>query len=425
MLNRIEMFPWQDEVRDSVKSGKNTLVIGGRRLGKSEFAADVAADEFLYNDTRTFFLSPYPAQTRVFWRAINKIFSRVINNPRRKKVFDQKFRKLLSPLLLESRHDNNNAVSALTTYDPESIRGEYATLIILDEHAYGSDTILDDVIRPMLFDKPDSRVLILSTPPNPVRMHESLAKGNMHHIIELWNMAKESDNWNAHTYSTRDNPTLNQSQMEQFKQEVSDITYQIEYEAKMDEDFSSSTYFKRDYFQYRDHNTHERVVVGVDPTGSQTGDECGIIVAGKQKQLYDVLADRSVGGVEPNEWAKQALQAYHEFNAQLIVVEDNFGKEMVTNTIRMYEELTGAEKRARIKPVTARASKPARAEKVSVLYKNKRVYHREEFKRLESQYLAFTPKKTITGYSPDRADAGIWALLELSGNTHNKTSLEI
>src|SRR5690606_34652789 len=73
-----------------------------------------------------------------------------------------------------------------------------------------------------------------------------------------------------------------------------------------------------------------RVVVAVDPAASAKpgSDETGIIVAGKG---YDgrgyTLADRSCRA-SPDGWGKRAVQAFHEFAADVIVVERNNGGDM-------------------------------------------------------------------------------------------------
>jgi phage terminase large subunit-like protein len=59
-----------------------------------------------------------------------------------------------------------------------------------------------------------------------------------------------------------------------------------------------------------------RVVVAVDPSASVTGDECGIVVVGRGENGEGyVIADRSRGGLTPNQWASRVADAYVEFEA--------------------------------------------------------------------------------------------------------------
>jgi phage terminase large subunit-like protein len=68
--------------------------------------------------------------------------------------------------------------------------------------------------------------------------------------------------------------------------------------------------------------------------------------------------------------------------------------------------------------VWASKGKVTRAEPISALYEQNRVHHVGPFPRLEDQLCTFTvdfDRKSM-GYSPDRLDALVWALTELSEN---------
>lgn len=154
-----------------------------------------------------------------------------------------------------------------------------------------------------------------------------------------------------------------------------------------------------------------RVVVAIDPavTSGEESDETGIIVAGKDNKGHGyVLADRS-GRYAPLEWARRAIELYHEHGADRIVAEVNNGGEMVENTIRMVDLDVP------YTAVRATRGKVKRAEPVAALYEQHRVHHLGSFPVLEDQLCAFTTdfRSETAGWSPDRADAMIWALTEL------------
>ncbi len=153
-----------------------------------------------------------------------------------------------------------------------------------------------------------------------------------------------------------------------------------------------------------------RIVVGVDPpvTSGENADACGIIVAGRDREgrAY-VLADETVQGVAPNEWARTALAAYETFEADRIVAEVNQGGDLVEAVIR---QLAPA---APIAKVRASRAKWVRAEPVAALYAEGRVAHVGEFRALEAEMLAFDQNGRAGGRSPDRVDALVWALTEL------------
>lgn len=150
-----------------------------------------------------------------------------------------------------------------------------------------------------------------------------------------------------------------------------------------------------------------RIVVAIDPSGGSgpNNDEQGIIVAGLgvDGELY-VLADRSCK-LSPHGWASRAVAAFHEFAADRIVAEKNYGGDMVESTIRQVDA------NAAVKVITASRGKAQRAEPVAALYEQHRVHHVGPLPQLEDQMTTWTP---IDGTSPDRLDALVWAMTELT-----------
>lgn len=153
----------------------------------------------------------------------------------------------------------------------------------------------------------------------------------------------------------------------------------------------------------------QRIVVAVDPSGGTgpNSDEQGIVVAGRgvDGQMY-ILADRSCQ-LSPHGWASRAVAAYHEFSADRIVAERNYGGDMVESTIRQVDQ------RVPVKVITASRGKVQRAEPVAALYEQQLVHHVGALPKLEDQMTTWTPQ---SGTSPDRMDALVWAVTELTDN---------
>ncbi len=155
-----------------------------------------------------------------------------------------------------------------------------------------------------------------------------------------------------------------------------------------------------------------RVVVGVDPPAGANArsDACGIVVAGLMTDgRAAVVADRTVQGLSPDNWARAVVAAYDDFNADLVIAEVNNGGAMVTAMLR------GVDAHINVKPVHASAGKVARAEPVHALYAHGLVCHAGGFPALEDQLCALGAGGAWFGdsRSPDRADALVWALSEL------------
>jgi phage terminase large subunit-like protein len=157
--------------------------------------------------------------------------------------------------------------------------------------------------------------------------------------------------------------------------------------------------------------TMRRVVVAVDPSGtagaSDDGDDIGIVVTGIGLDGFGyVLADRTIKA-SPSVWARVAVDAYHEFNADRIVAERNFGGAMVEAVIRSVDS------RISYKEVTASRGKVQRAEPIAALYEQKRVRHVATLNELEDQCCNMTGNGYLGDGSPDRVDALVWGLTEL------------
>lgn len=162
-----------------------------------------------------------------------------------------------------------------------------------------------------------------------------------------------------------------------------------------------------------------RVVVGVDPSGG--GNEIGIVAAGELGGDYIVLDDWTTSG-SPKVWADKAVALCRRWGADCIAAERNFGGDMVLSTIK------NADDSAPVRLMNASRGKHVRAQPISLLYEQGRVWHRQEngndgapaLDLLEDQLRHMT----MTGYegeeSPDRADAAIWALTELVEPTITK-----
>jgi len=154
-----------------------------------------------------------------------------------------------------------------------------------------------------------------------------------------------------------------------------------------------------------------RVVVAVDPPAShgRAADACGIVAAGVDTDgRVHVLADESIQGLKPDQWAARAAALYRRLEADALVVEVNQGGDMVETILREV---------APDVPVTnvrATRSKATRAEPVAALYAKGRVVHVGAFPALEDELADFGPDGLSSGRSPDRLDALVWAVTHLA-----------
>jgi phage terminase large subunit-like protein len=163
-----------------------------------------------------------------------------------------------------------------------------------------------------------------------------------------------------------------------------------------------------------------RIAVGVDPSGG--AGEQGIVVVGKSGLITPlravpddgtplpsrpehhgyVLDDRTCK-LPPDGWARRAVQAAIDWNADEIVCEINYGGAMAVATLRTGADALGVN--IPIRTVTATRGKAVRAQPVAALTAQGRWHHAGMFPQLEEQLVTWYPE---IGWSPDRLDAAIW-----------------
>jgi phage terminase large subunit-like protein len=159
-----------------------------------------------------------------------------------------------------------------------------------------------------------------------------------------------------------------------------------------------------------------RVVVAIDPavTSGEDSDLTGIIVAGMSADGHFYVLDDKTVKETPDAWARIAVEAYKEWEADRVVAEVNNGGDMVQILLRTINASIPYKK------VIATRGKRVRAEPISALYEQRRVHHVGSFDMLEDQMVTWTPDMPK---SPDRIDALVWALTDLNEGSTSMLAL--
>jgi phage terminase large subunit-like protein len=154
-------------------------------------------------------------------------------------------------------------------------------------------------------------------------------------------------------------------------------------------------------------------VIGVDPPASHKpgADACGIVAAGRDENgIVYVLDDATIERAAPAQWAQRAVALYQKLEADLIVAEANMGGDMVEAVLRQVDRSVP------VNMVRASRGKFLRAEPVSALYEQGRVKHvGARLAALEDEMCDFAEGSLSSGASPDRVDALVYAVTELTG----------
>jgi len=161
-----------------------------------------------------------------------------------------------------------------------------------------------------------------------------------------------------------------------------------------------------------------RIVVGVDPavTSNEASADTGIVVAAVDEHgEYYVLGDYTIHAT-PKKWAQEIIAAYYKHSADRVIGEVNNGGELVEYTLRTIDPNVS------YRSVRASRGKQTRAEPISALYEQGKVHHVGSFPALEDQMCDWVPGE---GSSPDRVDALVWALSELSKSRYGPQKLNM
>ena len=284
-----------------------------------------------------------------------------------------------------------------TAWDPDSLRGDYADRLILDEFQKMKRDTWGLVGVPMLLDNDGDAMLIYTS-----------ARGK-HHSKDLFKAATAdtSGRWETFTFTSHDNPYLSRVALEEITKDMTTLGYRMEIMAEDFEDDPRALWNRDNIKEHRvtSHPPLVRVVVGVDPPGGIV--ECGIVAGGIDERGHGyVLEDPSLKA-KPAQWGAAVVTAYNKNRADRVVGEKNYGGDMVENTIRSVE----GGNIVSYKDVNATRGKAVRAEPISAFYERGMIHHVGEFIELEDELCTWIPG--VSKWSPNRLDALVWVFTEL------------
>jgi hypothetical protein len=388
--------PLQQKIIDSTASRK--IVRAGRRSGKTIVAAIIAVQAFLRGE-RVLYAAPVEDQVQSFWYAVKN----ALHNPIEEGIYQKN--EVYHTIELEG---TKQRIRAKTAYNVDTMRGDYASLLILDEFHLMDEDVWAVVGAPMLADTRGEAIFVY-TPPS---LHSrSMTKArDPSHASKLFKKGEEdkTGRWEAFVFTSFDNPYISHDALEEISQDMTALAYRQEILAQEIDEVPGALWTREliNNTRITEYPDLVRIVVGVDPTGSQKN-ECGIVVAGKDdsNNAY-VIDDRSLLGT-PGEWADAVISAYKENKADIIVGEANYGGDMVEATIAEAAD----NEIYHYKNVHATRGKAVRAEPIVAAYEHGKVHHIGEFPYLENEMVMWIPG--VSRYSPNRIDALVWAITEL------------
>lgn len=382
------------------------MIRAGRRGGKTVGVATLAVDQFL-KGRRVLYGAPTEDQVDRFWFEVNWALEAPLEAGR---LYRNMTRHLIE------LPGTTQRIRAKTAFNADTLRGDFADLLILDEWQMMNEDAWELVGAPMLLDNNGDAVFIY-TPPSVRTIANSRARDKMH-AAKMYRRASAdtTGRWAVFHFSSHMNPYISAEALAEITQDMSRLAYEQEIEAQDKDSVPGAmwTIEQIDRLRVTDRPQLVRIVVAVDPSasGSDTSDEAGIIAAGLGSDGHGyVLEDVSLRGT-PDVWATAAVTLYNKWQAEALIAEVNQGGDMVALTISTIKNAPP------VKKIHAKRGKVARAEPVKALYEPidrygnplpGRVHHVGYFAQLESEMVSYLPGMA----SPNRLDALVYALTEL------------
>lgn len=197
--------PKQAEIMAS--NAKRVVVCAGRRFGKTTLAARKSI-KMLLKARRTLLASTSQDQADAFWDKCKEWLAPVIEA----RVIEKNEQRRI----LTFPH-NGGRIKVKTARDADTLRGDYADFLVLDECAYLAADAWDKVGAPMLLDN-DGDAWFISTP----------NRRNWFHGIYQKAVSDESKRWQAWHCTSHDNPHLSKPALDEMTADLTDAAYRQE-----------------------------------------------------------------------------------------------------------------------------------------------------------------------------------------------------
>ena len=212
---------------------KRKVVRAGRRGGKTVGVAILACEQFVHGK-RVLYTAPTVEQLETFWREAVRALSPLIDAGVYKKNETEHFIE---------KPGTENRLKAKTAWNADSMRGDYASTLILDEWQLCNESAWTEVGAPMLLDT-DGDAIFIYTPPSLRSSGISKAHDPLH-AAKMFKMAQAEQQeakrvgrvprWEVFHFTSHQNPYISETALGELVQDMSREAYRREIEAEDDD----------------------------------------------------------------------------------------------------------------------------------------------------------------------------------------------
>ena len=299
--------------------------------------------------------------------------------------------------------------------DPEELRGASGEFFWWDELA--KSRYADEGWSNLLFGMREGNPRgIVTTTPRPIKLMKELIKLSSTHVTRgsTWD---NRSNLSQRYFDVVIRPLMGTRRgRQEIDAEILDDVPGALWNRGMIESCRAEKLSPEQFERFRE--GFRRVVVAMDPatTGNADSDEMGMVVGALHENGKVYLLEDITERCSPDQAAVKAIKAYDKWEADRIVGEVNNGGDWIGQTIRltainMHHDNLRESPEISYRSLRASRGKYARAEPVSALYEQGKVFHMGSFPTLEDQLCEWEPGAGLP--SPDRLDAVVWLVTEL------------
>jgi len=338
-------------------TAKRKMIRAGRRSGKTTGLAIQAVEDFLAG-CRVLYAVPVQEQVERFWFEVKRALAEPIDVG--------VFRKNETTHVIELE-GTEQRIRAKTAFNADTLRGDYADRLILDEFQSMDEDTWKLVGAPMLLDNNGDAVFIY-TPPSALSRSVSKARDPMH-AAKLFKKAQAdtTGRWATFHFTSHDNPYLDTTALKEITLDMDDRAYRQEIMAEDIFETPGALWTPTLIEAMRQLGASAPkmalVTVNIDPPKSSKpgSDKAGITATGLGEDGRGYFLCNRSGLFTPDGWASAAIELAKEVGADHIVAESNVGGEMVQSVIQHIIEASDDDWSIHVELIAAVASKYARA----------------------------------------------------------------
>lgn len=414
-LEKADRYDWAANARPEQREPRNYrtwLLNGGRGMGKTRTGSETVKDWVMNQGLmRIAVIAKGSRELRnVCFEGVSGL--QAVFEPDQIKSY----RKGLGDTYMELA--NGAKIIGYSAEAPDAIRGEAFDAVWGDEFAAWPKHLAQDMIDQAWFclrESKDPRVILTTTP------------RRVKHLMDLLKRAETDPSVVVTKGKTSDNKGLSKEALAELYASYGGTHLgRQELEGELLGDVEGALWLP-DFIEYARWSPTEkedelprfvRVMVGLDPSGSATGDETGIVVLGytADRRIF-VLACHSTGGTPEHRYGAACAAAYRH-GASHMVIEYNYGGDNAAFAVenqwkhmRASGDVAGPQ--PRIVKSTLKGDKAVKAGPVAALYEQQlktgieRIFHvpvtaENGLGGLESEMLSWIPTDK---HSPNSMDA--------------------